>query len=145
MRKIKIFVTCISAAAVMAGASLAQAEMTCRISMEIAKVGFIVGAAGGSGTLRCAGKSYPIEVGGLNAGFVVGASKMSLSGEARNVRDITDIEGTYAKSGASAAAGAGGANILATNEKGVQLAMRGSQVGLEASLDLGGMQVRLAN
>ena len=81
----------------------------------------------------------------MNAGLIIGMSKMSLRGQARNLRDVRDIEGTYAKMGASAAAGAGGTNILASNERGVELALQGSQVGLEASLDLGGLTIRLAN
>lgn len=137
-----IQVACLAAAAMLTFASTAQA-MTCRISMNITKGGFVVGAAGGSGTLNCNGQSYPIRVSGINAGLVIGMSKMSLHGTARHLRRVSDIEGTYATTGASAAAGAGGTNILATNEKGVELAVRGRQIGFEASLDLGGMKIRL--
>ncbi len=135
-------VACIAATALLMFASTAQA-MTCRISMNITKGGFVVGAASGSGTLNCNGQRYPIRVSGINAGLVIGMSKMSLHGTARHLRRISDIEGTYASTGASAAAGAGGTNILATNEKGVELALRGRQIGFEASLDLGGMKIRL--
>jgi len=113
--------------------------------MDITKGGFVIGAAGGTGTLRCGDRQYPLDIGGINAGLIIGMSKMSLTGKARNLRDVRDIEGTYARLGASAAAGAGGTNILATNDRGVELALQGSQVGLEASLDLGGMTIRLAN
>ena len=145
MNKFKLGLATIVAGAMAAAIGTANAGTTCRISMNITKAGFVVGAAGGTGTLRCGGRSYPLDIGGINAGLIIGASKMSLRGQARNLRDIRDIEGTYAKLGASAAAGAGGTNFLATNERGVELALRGSQVGLEASLDLGGMTIRLAN
>lgn len=135
-------VACVSATALLIFASTAHA-MTCRISMNITKGGFVVGAASGSGTLNCNGQRYPIRVSGINAGLVIGMSKMSLHGTARHLRRVSDIEGTYATTGASAAAGAGGTNILATNEKGVELAVRGRQIGFEASLDLGGMKIRL--
>jgi hypothetical protein len=141
----KFQLSCLAIAAFVAAAPVANADMTCRISMNITKGGFVIGAAGGSGTLNCGGRRYPIEVGGINAGLIIGVSKMSLRGKARYLRDVSDIEGTYAKTGASAAAGSGGTNLLARNEKGVELAMTGSQVGLEASLDLGGLTIRLAN
>ena len=136
-------IACIAATAMLMSASSAQA-MTCRISMNITKGGFVVGASGGSGTLNCDGQRYRIRVSGLNAGLVIGMSKMSLHGTARHLRRVSDIEGTYATTGASAAAGSGGTNILATNERGVELVVRGRQVGFEASLNLGGMRIRLA-
>ena len=145
MSKIKLSLAGIVLGAMAATTTAAKAEMTCRISMEITKGGFVIGAAGGTGTLRCGDRRYPLDIGGINAGLIIGMSKMSLNGKARNLRDVRDIEGTYARLGASAAAGEGGTNILATNDRGVELVMRGSQVGLEASLDLGGLTIRLAN
>lgn len=145
MSRIKLGLAVIVLGAMAATTTVAHADMTCRISMDITKGGFVIGAAGGTGTLRCGGRRYPLDIGGINAGLIIGMSKMSLTGRARNLQDVRDIEGTYARLGASAAAGEGGTNILATNERGVELVMRGSQVGLEASLDLGGLTIRLAN
>ena len=121
----------------------ADAQMNCRIQMEIGKVGFVVGFSGGSGTLTCDGQSYALEVGGMSAGLVIGGSRVSLVGEVRNLHQISDIEGTYTGVGASAAAGGGANNVVARNQKGVQLVMRGRQAGLEASLDLGGTRIKL--
>jgi hypothetical protein len=39
---------------------------------------------------------------------------------------------------------AGGQNWVLRNGRGVELRLRGVQTGLEASLDLGGMSIRLA-
>ena len=117
--------------------------MNCRIQMEIGKVGFVVGFSGGSGTLTCNGQSYALEVGGMSAGLVIGGSRVSLVGEVRNLHQISDIEGTYTGVGASAAAGGGANNVVARNQNGVQLVMRGRQAGLEASLDLGGTRIKL--
>ena len=52
-----------------------QAQMACSISLEFTKGGFVVGGSGGSGTLTCDGQSYPLRVGGLRAGLVIGLSK----------------------------------------------------------------------
>lgn len=111
--------------------------------LEITKGGFVVGASGGRGVLNCAGKRYELEVSGLNAGLVIGMSRVSLRGTARNLQRVSDIEGTYSGVGASAAAGGGASNIVARNANGVQLTMRGTQAGLEASLNLGGTRIRL--
>ena len=135
--------------ALVAGATMisyivpADAQMNCRIQMEIGKVGFVVGFSGGSGTLTCDGQSYALEVGGMSAGLVIGGSRVSLVGEVRNLHQISDIEGTYTGVGASAAAGGGANNVVARNQKGVQLVMRGRQAGLEASLDLAGTRIKL--
>ncbi len=121
----------------------AEAQMNCSIRMEIGKIGFVVGFSGGSGTLTCNGQNYPLEVGGMSAGLVIGGSRVSLVGEVRNLNQISDIEGTYTGVGASAAAGGGANNVVARNQHGVQLVMRGRQAGLEASLDLGGTRIKL--
>ncbi len=120
-----------------------QAQMVCEIRLEITKGGFIIGAAGGSGVLICDGQRHPLSVGGLNVGLVIGMAKVSLVGEVRNLRQVPDIEGTYSGVGASIAVGGGGDNVVASNANGVQLVMRGTQVGLEASLDLSGATIRL--
>jgi len=120
-----------------------QAQMDCQIRLEITKGGFVIGAAGGSGVLICNGKRYPVSAGGMSVGLVIGMAKVSLVGEVRNLNQIADIEGTYSGIGASIAIGGGGDNIVASNANGVQLVMRGKQVGLEASLDLSGATIRL--
>ncbi len=132
-----------SAAALFLLIAPAQAQMACQINLEITKGGFVIGASGGSGTLICDGRRYPLSVGGLSAGLVIGLASVSLVGEVRNLHEISDIEGTYSGVGASVAVGGGGDNVVSANAKGVQLVMRGKQVGLEASLDLSGMNIRL--
>jgi hypothetical protein len=121
----------------------AQAQMACQLTLEITKGGFVVGGTGGGGTLTCDGQSYPVKAGGLSAGLVIGLAKVSLFGEVRNLYNIADIEGAYSGVGASMAIGGGADNLVATNSKGVQLVLRGRQVGLEASLDLSGLNISL--
>jgi hypothetical protein len=117
--------------------------MACQISLEFTKGGFVVGGSGGSGTLSCDGKNYPLRIGGLRAGLVIGLSRVNLSGEVRNLNEISDIEGAYSGVGASMSIGGGADNLVAKNAKGVQLVLRGTQVGLEASLDLSGLSISL--
>ena len=113
----------LTATSAIAYSDQAHAEMNCRIRMEIGKVGFVVGFSGGKGTLTCNGQSYALEVGGMSAGLVIGGSRISLVGEVRTLHRIGDV--------------------VARNQNGVQLVMRGRQAGLEASLDLGGTRIKL--
>ena len=62
---------------------------------------------------------------------------------APNINSPTDIEGTYTQASASAAFGPGGKVIQMQNEKGVVLNLTGFAAGFEASLDLGGLTIRL--
>lgn len=142
LKRLALAVSLLSAAT-LASVLPSQAQMVCEIRLEITKGGFIIGAAGGSGVLICDGQRYPLSVGGLNVGLVIGMAKVSLVGEVRNLREVPDIEGTYTGVGASIAVGGGGDNVVASNANGVQLVMRGTQVGLEASLDLSGATIRL--
>jgi hypothetical protein len=121
----------------------AQAQMACQLNLEITKGGFVIGVSSGNGTLTCDGQRYPLSVGGMSVGLIIGMASVSLVGEVRNLVEISDIEGTYSGLGASMAIGGGADNVVAANANGVQLVMRGTQVGLEASLDLGGMTIRL--
>jgi hypothetical protein len=121
----------------------AQAQMACRISLSIVKGGFIVGAAGGTGTLTCGNKSYPLEVGGIKAGLLIGIAKANLRGPVRRLNRVSDIAGTYAGGGAGVTVGGGVNAVVIVNEKGVELVLSGTQVGLEGSLDLSGTVIRL--
>lgn len=116
---------------------------TARISMKIAKAGFVLGVSTGSGTLQFQGRNYGLSIGGLRAGLIVGASNARMSGEVYNLHKLRHIEGTYASIQASAAAGTGGQNWVLENVHGVRLVLRGVQTGLEASLDAGGMRITL--
>jgi hypothetical protein len=117
--------------------------MDCSISMEVVKGGFIVGAAGGSGTLRCGDKSYPLEVGGIKAGLLIGVAKANLRGRVQNLQRVSDIEGTYAGAGAGVAVAGGVKGVAVTNEKGVKMTLSGTQVGVMGDLDLSGTVLRL--
>jgi lipid-binding SYLF domain-containing protein len=113
------------------------------IELEIYKAGFIVGGSGGKGTLKLAGKSYPVEIGGVSLGATIGFSKAELIGEVLNIKQPSDIEGVYT-AGQAGVAVAGGSKVAELkNSKGVVLKVKGKQIGLEFSLDLSGMEIKL--
>src|ERR1700759_2973660 len=83
-------------------ATPSQAE-TCSVRVVFTKGGFIVGVGGGHGVIVCRGQSRRFSVSGMSVGFTIGASTTQLSGVALNVRNPTDIQGSYAAIGASGA------------------------------------------
>jgi hypothetical protein len=123
-------------------ASPSQAE-TCAVRVVVTKGGFIVGVGGGRGVMVCHGKRYPFAVSGMSVGFTIGASTAQLNGHALNVRNPTDIQGSYAAIGASGALAAGAGGVQLQNDKGVILQLAGGKVGVELSAAVAGVSVRL--
>jgi len=135
--------TLIVAAGTLLFTDLASAAPAATIQFTLYKAGFIVGGSGGSGTLKFKGKQYPVSIGGVSLGATIGASKAELIGEVYNLKNPSDIEGTYTAAQAGVAV-AGGAKVAElTNSKGVVLKVKGKQIGLELALDLSGMEVKL--
>jgi hypothetical protein len=113
------------------------------VHIEVVKAGFIVGVGGGSGTLVFNGRRYPLSVGGLSLGATIGASKTELIGTAYNLRQASDIAGTYTAVGAGVAVAGGGSSIRLRNARGVVLELRGRNIGLEISANVSGVQISL--
>ena len=120
--------------------SAAQAQTTGAVRFRIAKAGFILG--GGTGILVFRGKTYRLGVSGVSVG-TIGVANADLVGTAANLRNASDIAGSYVSASASIAAAAGTKSVRLRNAKGVVLDLRGRQVGLEASLNLGGIEISL--
>lgn len=124
-----------------AAATPSQAQ-TGAVRLNIVKVGFIVGAGGGSGTLSYHGRTYRLSVGGVSLGSL-GIAGADLVGTASNLHRPSDIAGTYGAAGAGFTFVGGGQVATLQNEKGVVLTLHGRQVGFQASLGLAGMTISL--
>jgi lipid-binding SYLF domain-containing protein len=132
----------IALVALFAAAAFAPANaQTGQVRLEFVKAGWFVGGSVGSGTLTYQGRTYPLSIGGLSAGFTFGASKTTLVGTARNLRQPSDISGTYVAAGAGATVAGGARVIELTNGRGVRLSLQGASVGLSFDLDLSGMEI----
>lgn len=114
-----------------------------RVELSVFKAGFIVGGSGGSGYLYYKGKAYALGVGGISLGATIGVSKAELIGEVFNLKQPSDIAGTYSAIGGSAVLGGGASVAELQNSKGVQLRVSGKSIGLELSVDLSGLQISL--
>lgn len=113
------------------------------VRLQVAKAGFIVGVGGGSGTLVFKGRQYPLSVGGLSLGATIGASAADFVGRAYNLRQATDIAGTYSAVGAGAVAAGGGSVIRLQNARGVVLELKGRNIGLELNASVSGVEISL--
>ncbi len=135
----------LAALTVLAGASLstaAQAE-TCSISFTVLKAGWVIGGSGGSGALRCPGRTYPIRIGGVSWGIMFGASETRFSGRAHFNGSPYNVAGAYGSAGAGAAVGVGAQAMVLRNEKGATLELVGRQVGLQINADLSGLVISM--
>lgn len=121
--------------------ALAQPKPDATIEFEIYKAGFIVGGSGGSGKLIYKGKTYPLNIGGVSLGATIGVSKAELHGEVYNLKKVEDITGTYGAAQAGFAVVGGNKVADLKNTKGVQVKVRGKQVGLALEADLSGLQI----
>ena len=120
------------------------AAATGSIALHIASAGFIVGVTGGSGTLSFEGRQYPLTIGGINAGALIGASATDLVGTASHLRQASDVAGVYSAISAGLSVAGGRQVAQLTNTNGVVLRVRGRQIGFSFSIDLSGMTISLA-
>jgi hypothetical protein len=131
------------AAAVIAAPVHAEQQPSAQIQFEVYKAGLVVGVSGGSGKLTFEGKDYPLSIGGLSLGATIGASKAEFVGDVFNLSQPSDIEGVYSGAKAGLAVAGGAKTAVLKNSKGVELKVSGEQIGVELTLDLNGMDIRL--
>jgi hypothetical protein len=113
------------------------------VTVVFSKGGFIIGVGGGEGVLVFRGKRYPFTVSGMSVGFTVGASTTKFVGRALNLRNPSDLAGSYAVAGAGGALAAGAGGVQLQNAKGVILQLSGPRVGVEASAAVGGVTIAM--
>jgi len=115
-----------------------------KISMKLLKAAFIIGGSGGKGTLIFQGKSYPLRIGGLSAGWQITLSAVELRGSVKHISRPQDIVGIYSAAEAGLAVATGAKTAVMVNSKGVTLAMVGVQMGVDVSLNLEGLSIKFA-
>jgi hypothetical protein len=135
----------LSGVGIATGAFIPPAEAaTGQVALHIASAGFIFGVTGGSGTLTFRGQRFPLNVGGIRAGALIGISAADLVGTASNLHAPGDIAGIYSAVGAGLSVAGGRTATQLSNANGVVLRLRGRQIGFSFSIDLAGMSISLA-
>jgi len=118
--------------------SAAQAD-SCPIQFTVYKAGLVIGGQGGTGTLQCRDRTYPISIGGLSYGIMIGASETRFRGTATFNGSPRNVAGVYGAGGAGGAIGSGAQAIVLANQSGSVLALTGYQRGLQINADLSGL------
>ena len=143
------FVTVAAAAVAAAAATPARAQAADKpdatIEFSLFRAGFIIGGSGGSGTLMFRDNGYLLSIGGVSFGATIGVARIEFNGDVYNLKQASDIEGTYTAVSAGAALAGGGGAAELQNSRGVRLRVSGRQIGLMVNIDLSGLQVRLRN
>jgi hypothetical protein len=101
-----------------------------------------IGFSWGSGTLTQAGKTYSLKIDGLTVGNV-GISKASAWGRVYHLKNLSDINGTYAAIGTGATIGGGGSAIAMKNTKGVVIDIFTTTEGVSLGLGTAGVKIEL--
>ena len=101
-----------------------------------------IGFSWGSGTLTQAGKQYPIKIDGLSLASV-GITKASAYGKVYHLKELSDINGTYAAIGTGATVVAGGTAVTMKNTKGVIIDIYTTTEGANFSLGTAGVKIEL--
>ena len=113
------------------------------ITLVVYKGGWFIGGSAGNGTLNFHGRSYPLDVGGIDYGFLFGGSRTVLWGRVSNIWWPSDVAGIYGAAGAGLALGVGIRGIVLVNQKGAVLQLSGRQIGLMANADLSGLAIMM--
>jgi hypothetical protein len=101
-----------------------------------------IGFTWGGGTLTQAGKEYPLKISGLTVGNV-GITKASAYGKVFNLKNLSDINGTYAAVGTTATVGGGGSAIAMKNSKGVVIDVYTTTEGASIGIGTAGFTIEL--
>jgi len=112
------------------------------VTIEAKQVAAGVGWTWGGGTLKFKGKTYQFDVKGLNVA-AVGISKISAKGEAYNLKDPSDLAGTYVTASAGAAVIKGKTGLVMRNDKGVVINLNADQTGAQLSLGTDGLTITM--
>jgi len=112
------------------------------ITIESKQVAAGIGWTWGSGTMKFKGKTYNFDIKGLNVA-AVGISKVSAKGDVYNLKDASDLAGTYVTASAGVAVIKGKAGLIMRNDKGVVINLNADQTGAQLNLGTDGLKITM--
>jgi len=115
-----------------------------KVTMKLIKAAFVIGGTGGKGTVTFEGKTYPIRIGGISAGWQISLSALDLKGSIKHLNRLEDVEGIYSAAEAGLAIATGAKTAVMVNKNGVTMTLVGVQMGVDVSLNLEGLSVKLS-
>ncbi|MEJ2818650.1 MULTISPECIES: hypothetical protein [unclassified Caulobacter] len=118
-------------------------EATGAIEIHGGGVALGVGVSWGKGTLTYRGEKHALKVNGLSA-VDIGASGFTASGTVSNLKQLSDIEGTYQAASLGATVAGGGSVSTMKNDKGVVIKVNATSRGLRLTAAPSGVKIQLA-
>jgi len=112
------------------------------VTIQAKQVAAGVGWTWGGGTLKFKGKTYNFDIKGLNVA-AVGISKISAKGDVYNLKDASDLAGTYVTASAGLAVIKGKAGLVMRNDKGVVINLNADQTGAQLNLGTDGLKITM--
>jgi hypothetical protein len=140
-----LFSLVILAAALLAMVASGTAQEAASGTVEFTSkaVGAGVGVSRGDGTLTLQdGSKHTFSVENVKVG-TVGISAVTATGHVYNLKEVRDFEGDYAEAEVGAVVGVGLGGITMKNDKGVVINLQAPQVGLNFTVGLGFMTIKL--
>jgi hypothetical protein len=121
----------------------ASQEATGTIELHGGGVALGVGVSWGKGTVTYRGEKHALKVNGLSA-VDIGASGFTASGTVSNLKQLSDIEGTYQAASLGATVAGGGSVSTMKNDKGVVIKVNATSRGLRLPAAPSGVKIQLA-
>jgi hypothetical protein len=110
------------------------------VTINAKQVAAGIGWTWGDGMLMFKGKMVHFSIKGLNVA-AVGFAKISAKGDVYNLKEPSDLAGTYVTAGAGAAVIKGKAGLVMRNAKGVVINLVSNQTGVQLSLGTDGLTI----
>ena len=143
MYKKLLVVALVLALALTAGTALAQTPSG-TISITLNSASAVMGAAWGQAVLTFQGKTHLFQVRGLKV-LSVGIRTLELNGDVYNLKNLTDLAGTYHKADpAGITFIVGEKGLVIRNSKGVTVNLKGLKKGLNIDLVKEGLTIQPA-
>lgn len=112
------------------------------VTIDATQVAAGIGWTWGGGTLKFKEKTYSFKIQGLNVA-AAGISKISAKGDVYNLKDASDLAGTYVTASAGVAVIKGKAGLVMRNDKGVVINLLSDQTGVQLSLGTDGLAISM--
>ena len=143
MYKKLLVVALVLALALTAGAALADTPSG-TISIRLNSASAVMGASWGQAVLTFQGKTHLFRVRGLKV-LSVGVRTLALNGDVYNLKNLTDLAGTYQKADpAGITFIVGEKGLVIQNNKSVTINIKGLQKGLNVDLVQEGLNIQPA-
>ncbi len=112
------------------------------LTLDEDEVGFILTGDWGHGKLDYDGKKYKFKMGGAKLGGM-GITRMKVTGEVYNLKDVQDFAGVYFKAEAGITVAEGEQGSWLKNDQGVTVHLKSATEGVALEIGVEGLEIKL--